>query len=372
MKRPISPLVLIFLLLTPASFAQTRRGTGRSAPATSAKPQPSPAAAQPEPPAKPKPARPPVPPTPLVTLNGQTLTTADLDPTIREQIENVEERIGNARQSILDLQINTTLLEVEARRRAITSHQLYELEVVKRIPVPTPAQIKQFVDDNKEQFEGMDPAKVTPQVAALMHDEYESRLADAFVLRLRKSIPVVMGVDVNTPNISPDAVLVTIGGQPVKASLLNERLKPIIYRMRVEVYDAERKQAEQMVDDLLLLAEANKRQVGPEEIVRKEISEKVKTPTEAEVAKFYDENKSRIAGDLNSIRNQLVVYLQNEDRQRLEKDLSTQLRKNAQLSWLISEPVQPVQAVSVDDDPSMGPIGAPVTVVEFTDFQCPS
>ena len=371
MKRPISPLVVIFLLIVPASFAQTRRGTGKGAPATNAKPQPTPAASQPAP-AKPKPARPPVPPKPLVTINGQTLTTADLDPAIRQQIENVEERIENARQSILDLQINTILLEVEARRRGITSHQLYQLEVAKRIPEPTPAQIKQFIDDNKAEFEGMDPAKVTPQVAALMHGEYESRLADAFVLRLKKSIPVVMGVDVNTPNLSQEAVLVTIGGQPVKASLLNERLKPINYRMRLEVYEAERKEADRMVDDILLLAEAQRRQVGPEEIVRKEISEKVRTPTETEVAKFYADNKARIGGDLNSIRNQLVIYMQNEDRKRLEKELSVQLRKNAQLSWLITEPAQPVQAVSVDDDPSIGPIGAPVTVVEFTDFQCPS
>ncbi len=373
MKTAISPLALILLLMTSTAIAQkARQGSGSRKPSPAAKSQPTPAAAQPTATPKPKPARPPAAPIPIVEVNGQTITTSDLDPAIRQQIDNVEDRIDNARQSILDLQINTILLQVEAKRRGITSHQLYELEVAKRIPTPTPAQIKQFIDDNKEQFEGMNPATISSQVSALMHDEYESRLADAFVLRLRKTIPVVMGVDVTMPNLSGEAVLATIGGTPLKASMLNERLKPVIYRMRVEVYTAEREQAERMVDDLLLLAEANRRQVAPEEIIRKEITEKMRTPTEAEVAKFYADNRARISGDLDSIRNQLVTYLQNEDRQKLEKELSAQLRKNAQVRWLITEPSQPVQAVSVDDDPSIGPVGAPVTVVEFTDFQCPS
>jgi protein-disulfide isomerase len=68
----------------------------------------------------------------------------------------------------------------------------------------------------------------------------------------------------------------------------------------------------------------------------------------------------------------VASYLQNEDRQRLEKDLSARLRKSADIKWLITEPAQPVQNISVDDDPSRGDATAPVTIVEFTDFQCPA
>jgi protein-disulfide isomerase len=305
-------------------------------------------------------------------VNGQTLSTVDLNPQIREQVDSLEERIAAAKRNVLDLQVNTMLLETEAKRRGVDTHQLYELEVVRRIPTFTPAQVKQFFDDNKSQFEGVDLAVATPQIQAYLHDEAENRLADALVARLRKTTPVSMGVDVTTPNLANEAVLATVGGTPIKASGLIERLKPIVYKLRLETYEIEKQQADQLVDNMLLLAEASRRQIGPEEIVRTEVSDKVKAPTDDEVTKFYNENKVRISGDLNSVRNQVATYLENEGRQRLEKQLSERLRKNADIRWLINEPPQPVQEVSVDDDPSIGPATAPVTIVEFTDFQCPA
>jgi protein-disulfide isomerase len=181
-----------------------------------------------------------------------------------------------------------------------------------------------------------------------------------------------MGVDISSPNLNAASVVATVAGQPLTAAPLLERLKPVIYKLRLEAYELTKERTDQLVDNSLLLDEAKRRQVGPEEIIRTEVSDKVHTPTEEEVAKFYSENKARISGDLNSVRNQVAIYLQNESRQRLEQDLSARLRKNANIRWLITEPAQPVQNISVDDDPARGDASAPVTIVEFTDFQCPA
>ena len=367
----IGALILI-LALWSAAPAQTskRRGAVRK-PTTVTTPQAQPVA-QPTPAPATKPMRPPAAAAPLVTVNGQTLTTADLEPALRQELETLNDNIADARRNVLELQINTMLLQVEAKKRRIDSHRLYETEVSNRIPAATPAQIKKFIDDNRDQFAGIDPNVVNQQVAAYLHDEAESKLADDLVNRLRRSNPVVIGDDINSSSLNASSVVATIAGQPLTAAPLLERLKPIIYKLRLEAYEAAKQRADRLVDDMLLLDEARRRQVGPEEIVRAEISDKVRPPTEAEVAKFYNENKARISGDLNSVRNQIATYLQNESRQRFEKDLSARLRKGASIQWLITEPPQPVQTISVDDDPARGEANAPVTIVEFTDFQCPA
>ena len=368
MKAKFGPLLLI-LFLSSATLAQTskRRGAVRTPPLPAPQAQPT---AQPTPATQP--ARPPAAPVSLVVVNGQTFTSSDLEPAVRQEVERLDDKIAEARRSVLDLQINTMLLEVEAKKRRIDTHRLYELEVSSRVPTFTPAQIKKFIDDNRDQFQGTDPAVANQQVAAYLHDEAESKLADDLVNRLRKTNPVVMGVDVNSPNLNAASVVATIAGQPLTAAPLLERLKPVIYKLRLEAYQITKERTDQLVDNTLLLDEAKRRQVGPEEIIRTEVSDKVHTPTEEEVAKFYSENKARISGDLNSVRNQVAIYLQNESRQRLEQDLSARLRKNANIRWLITEPAQPVQSISVDDDPARGDASAPVTIVEFTDFQCPA
>ena len=364
MKSIITPLLIT--LLCSAAVAQTPK---RKAPV---KRKPAVATPQPQPTPTPQTSRRPTAPASLVIVNGQTFTTADLEPALRQELETLEDNIAEARRNVLELQINALLLQAEAKKRGMDTKRLYQLEVSSRAPAPTAAEIKKFIDDNSQEFAGTDPASANQLAATYLREEAESKLADELVNRLRKTHPVVIVTDINSPTLDPNTVVATIAGQPLKASALLERLKPIIYNMRLQAYEVTKTKLDQLVSDMLLLEEARRRQIGPEEIIRAEVSDKVRPPTEEEVVKFYNDNKSRISGDLNSVRNQLANYLQEQNRQTLERDLSARLRKNAQIRWLISEPAPLVQNISVDNDPSRGAANASVTIVEFTDFQCPA
>lgn len=367
-------LVLISLIFLSSTIAdaqtQRRRGTRRPA-ATKSLPN--------QPVTEPTPAAVPIapPPTPLApvllaVVNGQNVTTAEIDPKAREDVESLPLKIADARRQVLELEINTLLLEGEARKRKLTSQQLYDIDVTKKLTPPTAAEINKFIQENGDQLSQIDPAQAREEVAAFLLGEKEAKISGDLVNRLRSSNPVVRGADFTGDNLAPSVVLATIGGRTITAGKVNERLKPIIYRLRLNTWQVQKPALDTTINDLLLLAEANRRNVPPEEIVRKEISERIKSPTDADVQKFYADNKARIKEDLNSIRPQIANYLQEQDRARLEKEFSERLRKGADVRFLTSEPEPPVQTINVDDDPSRGDANAPVTIVEFTDFQCPS
>ena len=162
----------------------------------------------------------------------------------------------------------------------------------------------------------------------------------------------------------------SVNGQPLRIEVINERMKAYVHKMDSQIYAAQKRLLDQRVNDLLVLAEATKRKIGPEEIIRAEITEKLKPPTEAEISRFYEENKARINGDLASTRTTIATYLQEQQQAELEKALADRLRSGAKVQIMLKEPVPPVFNVGTGKGVARGDVNSAVKIVEFTDFQC--
>src|SRR5437762_3627095 len=314
----------------------------------------------------------------LAVVNEITISAADIEPQVRTAIENdpdpylhafYEDRdkaIKEARDRALTARINSMLLAAEAKKRGLTTEDFIEREINSKIAPPSDAEIRAVYDANRAQLGNADLESVRPQVINYLRGQRSEELRDALVNRL-KMTNTVMKSDVNTPNLASGTVLAAVNGTPIRIEAINERMKAYVYKMEMRIYAAQKQVLDRRLNDLLLVAEANRRQIGPEEIVRAEITDQTKPPTEAEIARFYEDNKARITGDLASARADIANYLQQQQQDNLERALADKLRASAKFQMLLKEPEPRVMNVNAANGPSRVDAKAAVTIIEFTD-----
>lgn len=320
----------------------------------------------------------------LATVNGESITKAEIEPDVRAAINAVPDpylhafyddpvkETAEARRRALDARINSLLFATEAKRQRQTVEEFRAVEIESQISPPTDQEINAIYEANRPAFGNAEMANVRPQIIAYLRNrQAEERYAN-LANRLRMTNSITRGPDVNAPNLAPGTILASVAGFPITAGALNERVKVYLYKLSLQVYEIEKTALDRRINDSLLNAEATKKNVKADEIIRAEVTDKLKPPAEAEIQRFYDENKTRINGDLKSNHDEISNYLTNQAQEKMEKALSDRLRTGANLRITLVEPAPPVLNISRDDDPARGDLNAPVTIVEFTDFQCPA
>jgi protein-disulfide isomerase len=170
--------------------------------------------------------------------------------------------------------------------------------------------------------------------------------------------------------VSGAGVVAEVNGAPILASELDQRAAGRLARLRQEEYEVRRQVLDELVAERLVAAEAAKRKVSPEELLRLEVDAKAETLPAEQLELIYRQNAERFAGQP---RDQALARIRSVlgDRAKAERRAAYQseLRKAARVAVRLDAPRVAVEIPP--DAPSTGPADAPVTIVEFTDYQCP-
>src|SRR6267378_61845 len=375
--------IILFSVATNVGIAvaQTpRRKTTQRPPAT--KPAPETAKTT-SPTAQPSPSQPAtVTPTTVAVVNDITISAGDIedqvsaailrdpDPYLRAYYADREKETRESRQRALDARINSLLIAAEARKRGKSSDEIIEAEINSRLTPPTEPEIKAAYDANRDQIGNADLESIRAQLISFIRNERSQELYAALIRRLKMTNAVNKNADVNAPNLAPGTVLAAVNGEPLRVETINERTKAYVYKLEMRIYAARKGVLDRRINDLLIVAEAAKRKVGPEDIVRTEITDKITQPTEAQINKLYEDHKSEIKTDLAGARPALVNYLQQQQQEKLEAALAEKLGSGARVQVLLKEPDPPFLNVGIAGGATRGDANAAVTVIEFTDFQC--
>ena len=158
----------------------------------------------------------------------------------------------------------------------------------------------------------------------------------------------------------------TIGGENILDSDLP--VSPEELNLRQQMYEVRIKALEGLIANKLLEQEAERREMTVRDLITAEVGSKVGEPTNREVTEFYNERKDQIGKPLKEVRESIVTSLQRAKAQLHLQDLVAQIEASTEVEVFINPPRL---EVTLDAVRLRGPEEAPVTIVEFSDFQCP-
>ncbi|NIO33202.1 MAG: thioredoxin domain-containing protein [Gemmatimonadetes bacterium] len=167
-------------------------------------------------------------------------------------------------------------------------------------------------------------------------------------------------------------VLATIDGDPVTMADVEElagtELGQLEHDFRLQRYQLVEAALDRVVRDRLLDEEAEARGISTEELVEAETGG-IEPVTDEEITEWYNRNEASLGGrGLDELRPQIADYLDGTRRQQLVSQLAQRLRQDREVVFLL-EPFR-VELRNVGA-PAQGPANAPVTLTEFSDFECP-
>jgi protein-disulfide isomerase len=174
---------------------------------------------------------------------------------------------------------------------------------------------------------------------------------------------------------SQDAVVADVGGRKITLKEVDERWQQLDPGERARVtqtlYQHRRNVLEQLVGDLLIEEAAKAANMPVPQYVEQEAGKRMQPVTEAEVQQFYEANKDRAQGrTLEDLRKPIQDFLAGQRQQQARAQLVDDLKKKGSGVKVLLDP--PRVDVSADPgDPIKGPANAPITIIEYSDYQCP-
>jgi protein-disulfide isomerase len=212
---------------------------------------------------------------------------------------------------------------------------------------------------------------------------YRSSIAITAALAATLALTSVVMAAPSSANASAaaqaNAVVATIGNEKVVGADVVAQAKDA-FRQQQDEYDLElrelqlgfaqsehdllQQQLDKLLDRRALEKEAKARGVSTNAVLQ---DVKVTAVTDAEIRSFYDANKARTTATYEQLAPQIEQYLASQHNDGAMRTFYDGLRAK----YRIRSQLKPYRVAVAPFGPSRGRTDAPITIVEFGDFQCP-
>ncbi len=178
-----------------------------------------------------------------------------------------------------------------------------------------------------------------------------------------------------TDRVEDRDVVGTVGGHKITVTEVDRRWEQLDPASRIQaqqqIYEGRARALNQLIGERLIELEAQAKGIVPEQLIQTEITKRLQPVTEADIVSAY-----RAAGDLTrgmsleQARPRIREYLEQQRSSEAARAFVDELTRSDDRVAITLDPPR-LGVRTLPTDPARGPPNAPVTIVEFSDFQCP-
>ncbi|HVO29659.1 MAG TPA: DsbA family protein [bacterium] len=174
------------------------------------------------------------------------------------------------------------------------------------------------------------------------------------------------------------AVVASADGLQITAAEVDAATAAQVFEQRQQIFEARANWAQNELAKRLIKREAEKAGMTFDDYLARNV-DNGRSVSDADVKMFYQSNPQMMkkpdgtTAGFDEMKEKIRQYLEQQSKMQGRQQYVAKLMEENHAKVDLNPPEPPVVNVSVDDDPAKGgPVNAPVTVIEFSDFQCPA
>ena len=185
-------------------------------------------------------------------------------------------------------------------------------------------------------------------------------------------VPLFMlGAEIGTPLLAQtsDTVVAKVNGRSITLKEVDSSITSQLFPLEQKIYAIRKAALENLMLRVLLEHEAMRLGISVEELRRRMTAGKVEVAP-SQVNELYSENASVFAAmSPDEAKERLRLDLESQARMVNYRKALESWKKSSNVQMLLDEPT--LTTPNAESGPSIGSKEAAVTIIEFSDFQCP-
>ena len=166
---------------------------------------------------------------------------------------------------------------------------------------------------------------------------------------------------------SNSAVVLEINGTKFTFSEFEQKRPAALFQARNTFYQSARKAADEFVDSYLLEQQANAEHITVAELLERHVNSVItKDPPEDALRVYYEGVDP--TEPYEAVRPQILSHIRQKRLDKAKAEYLKTLHSQAKVAIRMSPPRA---SISLKDTPLRGPQDAPVTIIEYADYECP-